>query len=246
MMKTDWNTPFENAVIYYVEKTNTTMGDARSLASAACPHGTVVTADFQHSGRGRFHTRKWHAKPGESLLFTLVLEKDRIENQVALPLLFGLAIVRTIHSLYGSEAKIKWPNDVYVKGKKLSGILVEATGTHVLAGIGINCTQEGFSFDAGNKAVSIKMFTRKVPDKQKLLEVLLLNIKELLEERDWLKDVEHRLYRKGEETRVLLGDPEKDQAIEGTITGLDKNGFLLLKDAAGNIHTISSGEIPLS
>jgi BirA family biotin operon repressor/biotin-[acetyl-CoA-carboxylase] ligase len=104
---------------------------ARALASAGAPHGTIVTAGMQTAGRGR-QGRTWTAPPGSSLLMSLVLR----EFDALLPLRAGLAVA----AVAGDGAKVKWPNDVLVDGRKIAGILAETRpqeGWTVL-GIGLN------------------------------------------------------------------------------------------------------------
>ena len=96
--------------------TDSTNARARSLAIAGAPHGTVVTAGEQSAGRGR-QGRVWSAAPGRALLCSIL-----IRDPVALlPLAAGVALAEVV----GLCARLKWPNDVLVAGRKVAGILVE-------------------------------------------------------------------------------------------------------------------------
>ena len=115
----------------HLRATGSTNDRARALAAAGAPHGTLVTAGEQRSGRGR-QGRTWSAPAGQALLMSLVLRGDH----ALLPLAAAVAVARAC----GAAARIKWPNDVLVDGRKVAGILAEArpqAGWAVL-GIGLN------------------------------------------------------------------------------------------------------------
>ena len=99
------------------------IGIERGKAGAA--EGTVVTAEHQTAGRGRYG-RKWNAPAGKSLLVSVVLRHRLLREQVELPNLIGaIAIARAIRVMYELEARIKVPNDVRIKEKKVAGVLTE-------------------------------------------------------------------------------------------------------------------------
>jgi BirA family biotin operon repressor/biotin-[acetyl-CoA-carboxylase] ligase len=115
----------------HLRATTSTNDRARELAQAGAPHGTLVTAGEQHSGRGR-QGRTWSAPPGRALLLSLVLRDP--------PALLPLAAALAVAEVAGPDAAIKWPNDVLVDGRKVAGILAEGRpheGWAVL-GIGLN------------------------------------------------------------------------------------------------------------
>jgi BirA family transcriptional regulator, biotin operon repressor / biotin---[acetyl-CoA-carboxylase] ligase len=104
---------------------------ARDLASSGAPHGTLVTAAEQTAGRGR-QGRTWSASPGASLLCSVVVR----EPPRLLPLAAGVAVAEAV----GPEARIKWPNDIHVDGRKVAGILVEGRPQErwAVVGVGVN------------------------------------------------------------------------------------------------------------
>ena len=104
---------------------------ARELASAGAPHGTLVTAGAQTAGRGR-QGRRWEAPAGSALLCSLVLR----EFDALLSLRAGLAVA----DVAGEAARVKWPNDVLVDGRKVAGVLVEGRPHEgwAVVGIGVN------------------------------------------------------------------------------------------------------------
>lgn len=119
----------------HLRSTTSTNDIARGLATAGAPHGTVVTAGEQSAGRGR-QGRRWTAPAGRALLVSVVLR----ETHPLLPLAAAVAVAEVC----GDDARIKWPNDVQLGGRKVSGILAEARpqeGWAVL-GVGLNVAVE--------------------------------------------------------------------------------------------------------
>jgi BirA family biotin operon repressor/biotin-[acetyl-CoA-carboxylase] ligase len=131
-----------------VAETGSTNDDARSWAQEGAPHGAIVIADTQRTGRGR-HGRVWSSPPGESLAISIVLRPDLAP--AALPpvaLVAGLAARRAIERRV-SGARVKWPNDVVVGMRKIAGVLVEGAIAgkrvdHVIVGVGINVARTEF------------------------------------------------------------------------------------------------------
>jgi BirA family biotin operon repressor/biotin-[acetyl-CoA-carboxylase] ligase len=123
--------------------TDSTNARARELAEAGAPHGTVVTAAEQTAGRGR-QGRSWTAPPGKALLYSAVL-RPLDERHLLLPLAVPLAVCETAEELQpGVECQVKWPNDVWVDGRKLAGVLIEAKPQDgwAVIGVGLNLAIE--------------------------------------------------------------------------------------------------------
>jgi BirA family biotin operon repressor/biotin-[acetyl-CoA-carboxylase] ligase len=121
--------------------TDSTNSRARELAAEGAPGGTVVTASEQSAGRGR-QGRSWSAPADRSLLYSAILRPlDR--RHLLLPLAVPLAVCEAADSLVaGTECAIKWPNDVWLDGRKLAGILIEARPQDgwAVIGVGLNLT----------------------------------------------------------------------------------------------------------
>ncbi len=138
--------------------TDSTNARARELVEAGAPGGTVVTADEQTAGRGR-QGRSWTAPPGKALLYSAVL-RPLGERHLLLPLAVPIAVCEAAEELTGGiECKIKWPNDVWIDGRKLAGVLIEAKPQDgwAVIGVGLNLTIEANEFppDLRETAVSI-------------------------------------------------------------------------------------------
>jgi len=120
-------------------RTTSTNDVARRLDAQGSPEGIIVLADYQSQGRGRWR-RKWIARPREALLMTVLLRPDNEHDPSSLITILGaVAVVAAIDSLYNIKARIQWPNDVMIDGRKTAGILVERNSAGAfLLGIGVN------------------------------------------------------------------------------------------------------------
>jgi BirA family transcriptional regulator, biotin operon repressor / biotin---[acetyl-CoA-carboxylase] ligase len=138
--------------------TDSTNARARELVEAGAPHGTVVTADEQTAGRGR-QGRTWTAAPRKALLYSAIL-RPLDERHLLLPLAVPLAVCEAAEELAPAiECKIKWPNDIWVDGRKLAGVLIEAKPQDgwAVIGVGLNLTisPDEFPPDLRDTAVSL-------------------------------------------------------------------------------------------
>lgn len=132
--------PF-SAPVYYLPSTGSTMIDARKhVQGGSFCNGTVYWAGEQTAGCGRLPGRIWVAHPGCALLFTVILKKTGWQQGVAPSLLAACGVTAALSAnKLKNMLAIKWPNDIYLNGKKIAGILTEAVGSELLlVGIGIN------------------------------------------------------------------------------------------------------------
>jgi BirA family biotin operon repressor/biotin-[acetyl-CoA-carboxylase] ligase len=246
MIQLNIRSPFEGAPVFFKSETESTMTDAKSLASQGFPPGTVIAADHQTAGRGRFPERKWEAAPGDSLLFTVFFKTGDLPGSPGLlPLKSGLALARTLEREFALQARVKWPNDVYVKDRKLAGILAEVRGDHVFLGMGINCLQKGFSKELKNKAVALRQVTNKKFTPPDLLPSLLVELKEcLFGQFDWKAELEKRLFLKDEIITFVPGLPAGGEIISGRLAGILDDGRLVLKtEESAEPAVFAAGEI---
>jgi BirA family biotin operon repressor/biotin-[acetyl-CoA-carboxylase] ligase len=131
-------TPKWARLLQHHQQLSSTNDEARRLAECGAVHGTVVLADHQLTGRGR-RGAVWASEPGDGLLFSLILRPDFPRKYWSrLALASGLGIVNALRDGWGLAAEIKWPNDVYIDGKKCAGILVESQDGFAVVGVGLN------------------------------------------------------------------------------------------------------------
>lgn len=139
--------------------TDSTNSRARELAADGAPGGTVVTAREQTAGRGRVG-RVWTAPDGKALLYSAIL-RPLDERHLLLPLSVPLAVCAAAEALRpGIECTVKWPNDVWLDGRKLAGILIEARPQDAWAviGIGLNLTIAPDEFPADLRQPATSLF----------------------------------------------------------------------------------------
>lgn len=136
---------------------------ALALAAAEGPSsdGMVVFAEQQTAGRGRFG-RSWHAPRGASLLMAVLLWEDWLKRGPAFSVMAaGLALLRGIEASTDVSPVIRWPNDLYVRNRKLAGVLVEVgeQGRVAAIGIGLNCLQQTGHFpeEIRDRSISLEM-----------------------------------------------------------------------------------------
>ena len=196
---------------------------ARELASAGAPHGTLVTAGLQTAGRGR-QGRRWEAPEGSALLCSLILR----EFDALLSLRAGLAVA----DVAGEGARVKWPNDVQVAGRKVAGVLVEGRPHEgwAVVGIGVNVSAAPPGVpDAG---------TLGRDDVEAVLSELLAALDLRLGEArgDALAALRAR--------DALLGVRVSWEGGEGVGDGIDADGGLRVRTDAGD-RVLSAGEVHL-
>ncbi|PHV71211.1 biotin--[acetyl-CoA-carboxylase] ligase [Sporanaerobium hydrogeniformans] len=138
--------------IVYYEEISSTNEEAKQLAREGCQEGLVVIADQQLLGKGRLG-RNWSSPAGTGIWMSLVLRPPILPLQAStLTLVAGLSLCEAIEAVTGLEARIKWPNDIVVNGKKVCGILTEMSAElegikYVILGIGINVNTPHFPED---------------------------------------------------------------------------------------------------
>jgi BirA family biotin operon repressor/biotin-[acetyl-CoA-carboxylase] ligase len=211
--------------------TGSTSLDARELALAGAPHGTLVTAHEQHRGRGR-HGRRWHAPAGRALLCSIVLRDP--------PPLLSIAAGVAVAELAGPEAKLKWPNDVLVDGRKVSGILVEGRPQErwAVLGIGVNVAlnPEELPKDLHRIAGTLGLPAEAI-------EPTLARLLTLLEH--WLAAAPADTLEAWRARDALLGVAVDWRGGGGVGAGIDDRGHLLVRLADGSMHTLDAGEVRL-
>jgi len=204
---------------------------ARELAEADAPHGTAVTAGEQTAGRGR-QGRGWSTPPGSAIALSLVIR----DPDPLLSLRAGLAVA----DLAGAGARVKWPNDVLLDGRKVAGVLVEGrpqAGWAVL-GIGVNAALdlELLPEELRGVAGTLGLAPRELP---RALDELLRALEARLAEPG---DVTLAALR---ERDALAGRPLRWEGGAGTGAGIAADGALLVRRADGSLHQLAAGEVHL-
>jgi BirA family biotin operon repressor/biotin-[acetyl-CoA-carboxylase] ligase len=165
--------------VHALDTTDSTQSEAQRLGAAGAPEGTVVTARHQRAGRGR-RGHDWWDAPGQSLLVSVLLRPaGPVTTAPQLSLLGGLAVAEALATVAAVPARIRWPNDLLVEGRKICGILAEAASDgagrlhHVILGIGINLAQTAFPAALADRATSLRLVTGRAPEADLVLAVVL-------------------------------------------------------------------------
>jgi BirA family biotin operon repressor/biotin-[acetyl-CoA-carboxylase] ligase len=220
--------------------TDSTNARARELAMAGAPDGTIVTASAQSAGRGR-QGRTWSAPPGRALLLSAVV-RDLTRRDALLPLAVPVAVAEACDEFAGTPCGIKWPNDIWVGTRKLSGILLEGRPQEgwAVIGIGLNVgtTRDDFPDELRDTATSLAIESGTDPGVERVLEAVL----GALDRR--VRDAPEAILGAWRERDVLLGKPIRWNGGEGTAVGLDENGNLLVDTEAGRV-ALDAGEVHL-
>jgi BirA family transcriptional regulator, biotin operon repressor / biotin---[acetyl-CoA-carboxylase] ligase len=210
--------------------TDSTNERARELADGGAPHGTLVTADEQSAGRGR-QGRTWTAAPRSALLMSVVLR----ELRETLPLVAAVAVCEALPL----DCAIKWPNDIWVKGRKLAGILVEGRpreGWAVL-GVGLNVRTTEFPQELRDTATSLLLEGADLTSEE-ILKRVLASLSE------WLPRPTASVVDAWRERDALWGRPVRWEDGSGVGRGVDETGALLVDTAAGRV-ALQAGEVHL-
>ncbi len=221
-------------------------------ARAGAPEGLLVTADQQTHGRGRLG-RSWHSPRGANLYLSLLLRPRRPAVEIPpLTLLAGGALAKAMRGL-GFDARVKWPNDLLLRvgeqQRKVAGVLTEASTegnriSHVVLGIGVNVNTEIFPDDLADKATSLRLAHGAVLSREDVL-ARILSAFEPAYERFQSVGVAAAidLWEAHAELGIRCRAHVSGGYIEGITTGVADDGALLIRDDAGNVRRVISGEV---
>ncbi len=229
--------------LLYKASTESTNDDARAWAQQGAEHGTVVWAEVQTKGRGR-RGAAWMSQSHESLAFSVIL-RPKFSRALwpRISLICGLAVCKVLEK-HGLIAEVKWPNDVMVQQKKVCGILIEASESAVIAGIGINVNVSDFPNELKSIATSMLIECGKNFDRQEILsEIQQSLIRHLLRvDNDFtsiIQELRERCYLTGKSVRMLVANQE----MQGTVQGIGKNGELMIDHAGRRECYLQADEI---
>ncbi len=165
---------FGKEIIHLSNIDSTNNFAAKLLSENLCQNGAVIMADVQTEGKGQ-RGNIWLSESGKNLLSSFVFKPDNlsVENQIAITWATSLSLLETLRK-FNIEALIKWPNDIFVGGKKIAGILIEnqLQGTRIscsIIGIGLNLNQTFFD---DLKATSVLLETKQIVEPRKFLNLL--------------------------------------------------------------------------
>ena len=257
-VRTKLNTMILGRNLYCFQVIDSTNSYLLELAREGAPEGTVVLSEYQTAGRGR-KARKWFASKGKNLLVSILLRPElEIDYVQKITLATAIILANSIeqylkeNDLPAQDIRFKWPNDLLVNNRKLSGILSESIlhDKKIMAlviGIGINLNEmpQEREPDIKHKAVSLKELTGAEIDREKFLCQLLENFEKGYERfertlyRQVIDEWKQRCSQFGQ--KVVLETPFGEQ--EAIIRDVNESGYLIYEDKSGQLHSLITGEV---
>ena len=233
--------------IHHYDLIGSTMDEARRLTSEGVPEGTIVIAEEQTAGRGRFN-RAWVSPRGENLSFSVILTPPA-SRLPYMNMAATLAVARTVADTAELKPTIKWPNDVRVGGLKISGILIETSieseyEVCAIIGIGVNVNFDPSLYaEIADISTSLYRETGQRRNRTPVLRTLLEHF-----------DDAYAAVRAGNSLTAewsamldTLGRTvtlrSQHDTIEGIAESVDEQGNLLVRQADGSLHTATAGEV---
>lgn len=238
--------------IEYRHEVDSTNRIAKELAMGGEPEGTLIVADSQTGGRGR-KGRAWFSPPGGGLYLSLILRPSLHPVEAPkMTLLAGVALAETLLPFIPTGVSIRWPNDIYSRGKKIAGILMEVateidTIDYMVLGVGLNVNipREDFPAELRRRATSFVSETGVPGRRVELLTDFLSRLEE------WYLGIDKKgfspVIERWRELTDTIGKRVRaawpDQPVQGIVVGIDEDGTLLLECPDGSVRRILSGEL---
>ncbi|HJF33307.1 MAG TPA: biotin--[acetyl-CoA-carboxylase] ligase [Sporosarcina psychrophila] len=241
--------------IHYFDTCKSTQFIAHDEEQNGAVDGTVIIAEEQTAGRGRM-ARPWSSSAGKGVWMSVIIRPALTPQQAPqMTLVAAVAVTRAIQELTGIDPDIKWPNDILVKGKKVTGILTELQADPdqvkaVILGIGMNVNQDETDFpeELNGIAASLKMLTGKQVDRAQLIAKTLgfLEIYTDLYVKHGFGPIKLLWEGYSNTTGKRIRAVMLNETIEGIALGISVEGVLELKLDDGTVRGIYSADIELS
>lgn len=242
------DTKYIGKTIYYFDQVSSTMDLSQNYGMQGSAHGTIIIAEGQSKGRGRMG-REWHSPKYKGIYFSLILRPQVSANEAAvLTLLVAVSICETVRDCAGVTLQIKWPNDLFIEGKKVGGILTELDAEldavrFVNIGVGLNVNNDRKSLIAA--ATSLKEIKGIALNRTLLLQDILRKIENNY--RIFVKTGAGTIIAKWREYNTTLGKMVKvlNHGIEisGMAVDIDTDGGLLLRKGNGITIKLTAGDV---
>lgn len=241
---------YQDILVY--KEVGSTNQVAKELANNGASNGTVVITEHQTAGRGRLGRSFYSPEARGIYLSTIFRLEDNVETSMLVTSAAAVATSRAIQKVTGLETQIKWVNDVYLDGKKLCGILTEAsmnfesnTLDYLVIGIGINVAASDFPAELKPIITSLEEHLPGSKISRSELIGALLNELEIiisdLNDRRFLPEYRRRSFIIGSEINVI----SSTKSELATAIDIDDQARLIVRMADGSIHALNSGEISI-
>ena len=238
--------------VLWFDEVDSTNNVASQLLTQGCDDGTVVTTSNQTKGRGQ-RSNGWESEPHKNLTFTAILKPTflRVEDQFLLSKAVSLGVVDFL-ALHGLEAKIKWPNDIYIGDKKVTGILIEhnimgSTISDSIVGIGININQRVFVSNAPNPTSVAIELNKELELEQSLKEMLgCIEQRYTVLAKGDVGYIENDYFDKLYRLNKFYPYEKNGVVFNAKIIGIRNTGELVLEDESGKQQHYAFKEISFS
>ncbi len=240
-LKNEFNIMVEDSV----SSTNTVL---KELAKSGSSDKTVLIANSQTSGKGRLG-RSFYSPKNSGIYMSILLRPQKKFNYQYITPLTSVAVLKALEALGAKNLGIKWVNDIFLKNKKVAGILTEigfkensSEADFLIIGIGINLMPQKFPEELSEIAGSV--FDKNIIDKNKIIAEILddfLYFYELLPDLHFLKEYKSRSILKDRKVSVITPVSEK----EAVVIGIDDECRLIAEFPDGKISHISTGEVSI-
>ena len=241
-------------LLRYHDEIASTNIEAKSIADAGAPEGTVVIAECQTAGRGRLG-RRWVSPAGKGLLFSVLLRPSLPMGEAhLLTLVAATAAAQAIETQTGVSPDIKWPNDLFIGDKKVGGILTEVAGEQdevdwVIVGIGLNVNTEYSELPVALRrtATSLKMVTGEPVDRSDLLAAILLSLEAHYRQAatDGFDETLSAFRARDYLLRRSVSVETREGPVVGKASGIDERGALLVELPHRQMRRFHSGDVSL-
>jgi len=251
-IQTDLKVRRVGKAVICLEETDSTNARARQLGEEGAADGAVIIADRQSAGRGRLG-RRWESPTGVNL-YTSILLRPLIPVQQAPQLTFlsAVAVAESLSQLYQLPARVKWPNDVLVNGRKIAGLLnemnAETEQVHfVILGVGVNLNMTGEQFpeELNYPATSVFLETGEKVDRVLFIRTFLEKLDGFYTEfiADGFVPIRRRWEALCELMNARVRIDQQQGALQGTVVGLDNDGALRLQLDDGRVERVLAGDV---
>jgi len=245
---------FGDRIVYH-EVTDSSNLRAKELAGAGAPHGTVVIAEEQLAGKGRLD-RKWVSPKGRNLMLSVVLRPElRVDQVFFLTMLVALSVRNVLKETMDIVAQVKWPNDIYISGKKIGGMLAEFSVCenrveHVIIGLGLNVNWHPKDDTAIlYSCTSLQGETGSTVERSSLLVKILLQFEKYYEESIVEKGAWTRFQEEWNDCSYVLGKHvvinSGMESIAGKAIEIDGSGALIVRDSLGKESRVLWGDVSM-
>ena len=245
--------------VFCIEETGSTNSDAaRMLNSDECATDFALVANTQTAGRGRVPGRRWLSTPGNILLSCGFRPQELAPARLAnFTLWLGVSVAEMLREKFGVPASVKWPNDIFCRGKKMAGMLTEAhldalRVRGIIFGIGLNVNLDCKNLPEEVRALATSLRAERggnALDVNRVCAELLFALENAYEK--FLTGTHTKALREKWSTFDYLAGKNvtatfAEEKLSGIACGIDEKGCILIEDTAGTLHAFSAGDVSLS